>query len=57
MSNPKDRTGALLKRCLKVVTEYQDLIINSDGRGEERLATLIKDINKSLVYRDVANRA
>jgi hypothetical protein len=54
MAKPKDRTGALLRKCLRTIKTYHGLAIGGGWEEAPELAALITEIEKTLVYRAVS---
>lgn len=53
MSNPKDRVGKTLRKCPKALKDYHNLAVGGGWAEQESLASLIKEIEKAIVYREL----
>jgi hypothetical protein len=53
MSHPKDLVGKTLRKCLKALKMYHQLALGGDWREADELEALIKEVEKTIAYREV----
>ncbi len=52
MSNPKDRVGKTLRKCLKMLKQYHGICAGGGWSEEPEVAALIREVEKAIVYRE-----
>lgn len=51
MSNPKDRTAQILRKCASMLKTYHTLAVGGSWEEADRIKKLVEEVEKFLLYR------